>query len=346
MTKIIATINKNPYNEFLTEKIIKAGANVLRFNLSHNDPITNRHYMENARNIAKKHRSCKIMADIPGSKVRIAGYYKKITQKNSNLFVKEGKNYILKSGKYNTKNKNEIVIDSLDLHNLINVGDIAVLGDGETAIKIIKKGNKNFLGKCLKTNFVPFRSGVSTPLTASFSANLSEKNFKILEEMQKFQPDYITQSFVSNRKQILEYKDILKKYNLDKIPLIAKIETQEGVDNIDEILEIVDGVMVARGDLGLTSNFRYLGINQKKIIKSAKKKKKISIVSTQIMESLNTKYVPQRSDILDLTNIVLDGADMIMLCRETARSEEPQKNVEIVKNMIEIIEKYKTCCNY
>lgn len=337
MTKIIATINKNPYDSNLTEKIILAGADVLRFNLAHNDPKINRKYMEDARRLAKKHANCKIMADIPGSKVRIAKYYKKIAQKDSNFTVLEGKNYTLKSGSSNTKNKNEIIIDEPNLDKLMKIRDIAVLGDGESALEIIKKAKNNFVGKCLKSNHVPYMSGITTPLIARSNAKLTDKVYKIIEEMQKFQPDLITQSFVSTKKQISDYKNILRKYNLDKTPLIAKIETQEGVNNIDGILDIADGVMVARGDLGLSSDFRLMGINQKKIVKAARKKNKISIVSTQIIESLNTKYIPQRSDILDLTNIVLDGADMIMLCRETARTDTPEKNVQIVKEIIKIV---------
>lgn len=342
MTKIIATIHKNPYNSHKTEKIIKAGADVLRFNLAHLDPKDNVKFMEDARLQAKKYnRNCKIMADIPGSKIRIAPFHKPLVRKNSFIKITEGGEYTLTSGRFSYNNKT-IVIDHPNLSEIIEVGETVILGDGEAALEVrgkLKRGK--YLTKGIKNSEIAYMGSVSTEKSGKFCAELSAHTDKILHIMAKFQPDYITRSFVSSKKQILEYKKLLKKYNLSKVSLIAKIETQEGVDNIKEILKEVNGVMVARGDLGLIADFRILGINQKKIVEAAKKEKKIVIVSTQIIESIDKNFVPIRSDILDLTNIVLDGADMIMLCRETAHSDTPEKNIRVVKEIIGKVKEYK-----
>lgn len=234
------------------------------------------------------------------------------------------------------------MINYPNLSEIIDVGETVILGDGEVALAIEKKvNNKKYIARGIKNGEIAYMGSVSTKKSGRFSAKLPNNIDKILEHISTFQPDYITQSFVSSKEQILSYKKLLKKHNLSHAFLIAKIETQEGVDNIKEILKEVDGVMVARGDLALISDYRVLGINQKKIINASKENKKPVIVSTQIIESIEKKFVPQRSDILDLTNIVLSDADMIMLCRETAHSEIPEKNIKIIKEIIDKVEDYK-----
>ena len=342
MTKIIATIHKNPYNSKKTEKIIKAGADILRFNLAHLDPADNVKFMIDARMLARKHsKNCKIMADIPGSKIRIAPFYKPVSREKSFFKIQGDKKYFLESGQF-FYNSNAIVINYPNLSEIIDVGETVILGDGEVALAIEKKvNNKKYIARGIKNGEIAYMGSVSTKKSGRFSAKLPNNIDKILEHISTFQPDYITQSFVSSKEQILSYKKLLKKHNLSHAFLIAKIETQEGVDNIKEILKEVDGVMVARGDLALISDYRVLGINQKKIINASKENKKPVIVSTQIIESIEKKFVPQRSDILDLTNIVLSDADMIMLCRETAHSEIPEKNIKIIKEIIDKVEDYK-----
>ncbi len=135
-------------------------------------------------------------------------------------------------------------------------------------------------------------------------------------------------------------KSLLKKYLGTKIlpPIVSKIETPKGVDKIDEIIKETDIVMVARGDLALTAPYEALGVYQKEVIKAAKKAKKQVIVATQILESLLQRHMPTRSEILDLTNIVLDGADGIMFAKETGISETPGYSISVAKKIIDRVE--------
>ena len=121
--------------------------------------------------------------------------------------------------------------------------------------------------------------------------------------------------------------------------IIAKIESQGGVDNIDEILELAQGIMVARGDLALNVPFEELGLHQKRLVRKARAAGKFVIVSTGMLQSLLDNYLPMRSDILDVTNACLDGADAIMLCPETAHSETPERAVQVAKAIIGAVER-------
>jgi len=163
---------------------------------------------------------------------------------------------------------------------------------------------------------------------------------EILAELPKSKPDMVAFSFVKSR-QMLEtlIAKLERQLTPDWRPLvIAKIESQEGVDNIDEILNICHGIMVARGDLALSVPFEKLGLIQKKLVAKARARYKYSIVATDMLGSLLDNYIPARSDILDVTNACLDGASAIMLCPETAHSETPERAIQVARAIIGEVE--------
>jgi pyruvate kinase len=340
MVRIIATINKNPFNPKTTEDILRAGADCLRFNLAHNPAEFNLELMLHAKQICKKVGHGQIIADIPGSKVRLSPYFKPIPRKDAYINVEKGQKYILVSGQNNNAEKSRIAIAYPRLADILAVGQTAVLGDGESALKIIsKKGEDSFVSEALYSARIAYMSAIHTKKTAAINAKLPDNIDEILKSLSVLRPDYLTKSFVSSAGDLVSFKELLKKFDLSDIPVIAKIETSSGVKNIDKILQVADGVMVARGDLALTAEFALLGIYQKQIVKACRKHRKLSIVSTQIMESVLTKYIPQRSELTDLTNAIIDGADAVMLCRETAHTDDPGPNVKLVKKIINKIEK-------
>lgn len=339
--QIIATINKNPYNHKTTEDIIKAGAEYLRFNFAHNGPMYNIGLMEDARKICKAHvNKCKIIADIPGRKVRLAPYYKKIPRDKAYIYFDKGKDYTFISGDYNTQIRDRVIINIKKLSEILKVGQTISLGDGDIAFLVKRKlSEKKFVCTAFRAQKIAYMSSINSAGTAKICAKLPENIDKILSALSTFRPDMICISFAKSKSFVESFKKKLEKFGLSGIPVIAKIETIQGVRNIEEILEIADGAMVARGDLALMTDFALLGIYEKKIIKACKKKKKISIVSTQIIESILTKYIPQRSEIIDLTTACEYGADAIMLCRESAHTDDPGPNVKLVREIIKKIER-------
>lgn len=339
--KIIATVNKNPYNHKTTGDVIRAGADYLRFNFSHNNPSFNIGLMKDARKLVQKFNiKCKLIADIPGRKVRLAPYFKSISRDKAYIYFDKDKDYEFIAGKFNTYDKTKTVINIDDLSKILRVKEIITLGDGDIGFLVKRKvsGNK-YICRALRTERVAYMSSINSSRTVKICAQIPENIDEIFSAIKIFRPDMITQSFARSKKQVLKFKQKMKEFGIDDIPLIAKIESADGVKNIDEILEVTDGAMVARGDLALMTDFALIGIYEKKIIKACRHKKKFSIVSTQIIESILTKYVPQRSEIIDLTTAIEYGADAIMLCRESAHTDDPRPNVALVKDIIKRIEK-------
>jgi pyruvate kinase len=336
---IVATISKNSYSAEKIEEILKAGATVLRYNFSHGTPEEMVEKVTIAQNVIKKlnfQKKVKILADLPGDKMRLGNFA------GGQFPVEKGQKVIFKVAKESQNPKEFIPVDVENICKLIKPTQIITLADGEIAFQIKKIVNATtFTAEALNTRHIPALKAINISRGIDTLNHITEKTLAHIERaLPILKPEWIAFSFVNSKEYLKKARTLLSKNGINwDHKLVSKIESPLALKNIDAIAKECDILLVARGDLGLTIPIEEMGIAQKRIVKAAQKAGKQSIVSTQILDSLLTQFVPSRAEILDLTNIVLDGTDGIMLAKETGISLTPGYSVEVAKNIIETVEK-------
>ena len=222
----------------------------------------------------------------------------------------------------------------------IKVGTVIFIDDGRLHLKCVGYSGKKLKLKVVSGGVLKERKGINIP-TMKLQSNImtaqdkSDLEFAIINKAEK-----IAQSFVRNKKDVQRVEDIIRA-RLPECKLIAKIESGEGVKNIDSIMEACDGVMVARGDLGVTLPLHKIPIIQKYIIRHCNRKKKLSITATQMLESMISEGRPTRAEVSDVANAILDGTDYVMLSGETSVGKYPSRSVKTMSQIIEYTEKYE-----
>ncbi|MCF7924229.1 MAG: pyruvate kinase [Candidatus Izimaplasma sp.] len=331
-TKIICTIGPAIDSPEMIEKIIDAGMNVGRLNFSHGNHDEHFKRIEMIRSIAKKkNRYIGIMADTQGPEIR-TGMFKD----NFASFTKGDKVKIVKEEILGTKDA--FHISANELYEDISVGDSLLIDDGKMRLIVIDKAEDSFMCKVNNSGIIKSRKGVNIPNAKLTMPFISDKDDSDIRYAARAKVDMIALSFVRRKEDILEVKKIMKEENAEDIELIAKIENQEGVDNLDEILEVTDGIMVARGDLGVEVSTQLVPIYQKKIITKANELGKPVITATHMLESMMVSPRPTRAEASDVANAILDGSDAIMLSGETAAGDYPIESVLTMDTIAKAIE--------
>lgn len=327
-TKIIATLGPSTSSEDKIIKLIKEGVDVFRLNLSHGT----HNYHKNLINIIRKiDKSIPIMFDLSGPKLRIGKF------KEGKIFLKKGDIFTL-----TTKNifgdKNYVSISYVDLPKKINPKDTILLDDGRIKLEVLSISDDSITTKVLIGGELSDNKGVNIIGKNLSIPSLTEKDKLDIDFGVNEKIDLIALSFVKSKDDILELKEILKKKN-HQIPVIAKIEKNEAIKNLNEIIDVSDGVMVARGDLGIETPLEEVSIFQKKIIKTCLLKGKLSILATQILDSMVERPFPTRAEVSDITNAIFDGADALMLSSETASGKYPDLVIKVMSRISERVEK-------
>lgn len=345
---IIATISKNSYGADKIEEIIRAGADVLRYNFSHGNPEEMREKIAVAREVIERlglNGKVRILADLPGGKIRLgmieaAAVVGKPQDAWHLLQVNAGEEYVFKSGSTSKTQHEFIPVDYPDIGTLAHVGGVAVIADGEIAFEILEiTGKDSFRARALNSFHIPVLKGINFGSAIDEVDHITDTTIGHIRELIQIAPEMIAFSFVNSAEYLKKARRLLSEHGIDlnTVTIISKIESPRGLENIDEIVDESDMVMVARGDLGLTTPIEELGLAQKKIIAAARCGGKPSIVATMILNSVVTNFVPSRAEVLDLTNIVLDGADGIMLAKETGLSLTPGFSVSIARRIIDAV---------
>jgi len=331
-TKIVCTVGPAIDSREMIEKMINAGMNVARLNFSHADHVEHGNRITMIRDIAKKmNRYIGIMADTKGPEMRCGLFEvgKATFKKGDTVYVE--KNEVL-------GNNERFHISTPELFDDIDVGDFILIDDGKMRLDVLEVNSDNL--KCLVKNsgVIKSRKGVNVPNVKLSMPFISEKDREDLIFVANRGVDMIAASFVRRKEDVIAIRDILKSAGKEKIEIIAKIENQEGYDNIEEILEVADGIMVARGDLGVEVSTELVPIYQKKIIKKANEKGKPVITATHMFESMMTNPRPTRAEASDVANAILDGSDAIMLSGESAAGEYPVEAVATMNRIASAIE--------
>lgn len=329
-TKILATVGPASDSIEVLEGLIKAGVNVFRLNFSHGTHEYHSKVLSHIRE-AEKNISAYIgiLQDICGPKIRVGKLESDFELNEGDILLFEKKECI---GKKIDNGKYKISINRPEILDKLKAGEYIYLYDGNIKAKVIKTGDK--VEALVENNGkLSSNKGVNFPNTVLNLDIITEKDEKDLEWGAKNGVDFVAVSFVQNAKDVLKVKELLKKYG-SRAQVIAKIEKFDAVENIDEIIEVSDGVMVARGDLGIEVPYYKVPSIQKRIIRKANAASKPVITATQMLLSMAEKEMATRAEISDVANAVLDGTDAVMLSEESAIGKYPVNVVEVMSNTI------------
>ena len=327
-TKILATVGptSNDYNTLLG--LVKAGVDAFRLNFSHGTHEDHRQVFDYIQYINKKYNTnIATLADLQGPKLRVG------LMENDKIKLNKG-DILVFSNEECIGNKDKIYMSYTDFAKDVQVGEKVLVDDGKVELLVKETNGIDLVHlEVLYGEYLSSRKGVNLPDTKVSLPSLTEKDLIDLDFILTLPFNWIALSFVRQPRDITDLRErILKKNHEARI--IAKIEKPDAIRNIDEIIDATDGVMVARGDLGIEVPMERLPMLQKMIIDKCIKKARPVIVATQMMDSMIKNPSPTRAEIIDVANAVLDGADTVMLSAETAAGDHPIKVVEAMNRII------------
>ncbi len=329
-TKILATVGPASDSIEILEGLIRAGVNVFRLNFSHGTHQYHTKILKNIR-IAEKNinKRVGVLQDICGPKIRVG-----MLEYDFNLKPKDQITFLRQKvvGKQTDENRYELSINQPDILDMLEIGEYIYLYDGNIKAKVIEIG-ENIITEVENDGKLSSNKGVNFPNTVINIDIITPKDEKDLKWGAKNGVDFVAVSFVQSAKDILHVRELLKDFGSNS-QIIAKIEKFDAVENIDEILEVSDGVMVARGDLGIEVPYFKVPSIQKRIITKANAASKPVITATQMLLSMAQNEMATRAEISDVANAVLDGTDAVMLSEESAVGKNPVNVVQVMSNTI------------
>jgi len=333
--KVVCTIGPASSSKSVINRMLEAGMDIARLNFSHGTHGEHRRVLKNIREAAQKHNSpVAVLQDLKGLKIRVGSLKNRavILMKNSTLAL------TTKNIKGDDK---QIPVLYPRLYQDVVKGDKILMDDGLLELKVTGKKNNRLITRVIEGGLLREKKGVNLPGTAISGAVFTEKDRKDLEFGLKSGIDYVAMSFVRSKDDILKVKNWLKKRKAD-IPVIAKIERPQALENIDGIIEVSDGIMIARGDLGVEVPPEKVPLIQKDIIEKCNRQMKPVITATQMLESMTEHMSPTRAEAADVANAVLDGTDALMLSAETSIGKYPVKALKMMNRIILFTEANKT----
>ena len=323
-TKIIATVGPSVLTKEKIEELLKAGANVLRINFSHGSHEEHSQVIRWAR---ESEYSCAILQDIQGPKIRTC--------------MSEDDIYLEQDSKIDIHftngicSKKSIFIDNINLINDIKSGERLLIDDGNIVIRVNDLSKKKISGHIEVGGELRGNQGVALPDTSMSQQPLTDKDIEDIKFGNENDIDILAVSFVRDSKDIEEVRRIVNK----STKVIAKIELKIALENLEEILEVSDGAMVARGDLGVQLPLEKIPLIQKQILTKTNAKGKISITATEMLQSMKTSHRPTRAEVTDVTNAIMEGSDAVMLSAETSIGDHPTLVVEYMAKICEEADK-------
>lgn len=338
-TKIICTIGPKSENKEIMSQLIDAGMNVVRLNFSHGDYEEHGARIKTIRELNKeKGTHVAVMLDTKGPEIRTHTFESGdgVTTIKVGSQVKVYMNEIV-------GNEERFSVTYPGLVDDVFIDGTILVDDGYLELKIIDKGEDDLgrfiLTEALNTHNIKNRRGINVPGAKLNMPFVSEKDRNDLIFAAEVGVDFIAASFVRRASDVQEIRDILDAHGGEHIQIIAKIENKEGVDNAEEILEIADGIMVARGDLGVEIPGVEVPIIQKRLIRLCNEAGKVVITATQMLESMQKNPRPTRAEVSDVANAVLDGTDAVMLSGESAAGLYPVRATKTQSDIVRRVEK-------
>ncbi len=333
-TKIVATIGPASEEEKVLERLIKHGVNVVRLNFSHGSFEEHGKRVIRARKIsARLNVPVAVLQDLSGPKIRIGDF------KEERVMLRAGEEFILTTDEC-LGDEHRVFVSYAKLPEEVKAGSIIFLDDGKRKLEVKKVSGHNIYCQIIIGGETKGRRGVNVPGAYLSLSSLTEKDKKDLEFGIEQQVDFVALSFVRRPEDVLELRELLKQRGALDIKIISKIETEEAIHNLDSILAISDGVMVARGDLAIEIPAEQVPFAQKTIIKKCNRLGLPVITATQMLESMIKSPTPTRAEVNDVANAIFDGTDAVMLSEETTLGEYPVEAVEVMARIAIQTEKH------
>ena len=325
-TKIVATLGPASSSQEILERMVQAGIDVVRMNFSHGTADDHRARAEGIRAAAAKYgRTVGILGDLQGPKIRVGKF------ENGKILLVPGEKFIL-DAQCTMGNQERVGLDYKDLPKDVVNGDILLLDDGRLKLEVINVRGHEINTRVLVGGDLSNNKGINRQGGGLTAPALTGKDMDDIKTAADIGVDFVAVSFPKSAADMYMARQLLRAAGSTAV-LIAKIERVEAITNLAEILDASDGIMVARGDLAVEVGDATVPALQKKMIRMARDKNKLTITATQMMESMITSPVPTRAEVSDVANAVLDGTDAVMLSAETASGEYP---VEVVESMARI----------
>ncbi|MBF0216666.1 MAG: pyruvate kinase [Candidatus Omnitrophica bacterium] len=334
-TRIVATLGPASADYSVIRKMTLAGMDVARLNFSHGKEIEHENKIRIIRKINDKYRRhIRILGDLEGFRIRI-GYLKepgfRVLRRSERVtfFFGEDKG-----------SRCEIPFDYDGDFRTIAAGKMIYADDGNIVFKVLKSSAKKVIAETVVGGTLKERKGINIPEAKFPGSGVTEKDAKDIEFSLRHGVDHIAQSFVRSKKDILRVRELFGGRGPGK-GLVAKIETREAIRDIDGIIEVSDGIMIARGDMGVAVPISMVPVIQKEIIRKCNYRKRYVITATQMLESMTEHSRPTRAEVTDVANAILDGTDMVMLSGETAVGKYPVEAIRTMNDIIGVAEGYK-----
>ncbi|HHV71524.1 MAG TPA: pyruvate kinase [Clostridia bacterium] len=328
-TKIICTIGPASESQEVLVEMINAGMDVARLNFSHG---THAEHLKRVDRIRKASelagKQVAIILDTKGPEIRIGSF------KNSPITLKNGSTFILTTEEIEGTQE-KVSVSYKKLPQQVRPGDSILINDGLIELKVEKVENQEIICLVVVGGELSDKKGVNLPGITVDLPILTEKDYQDLQFAVEHKLDFIAASFIRTASDVLAIRKVLEDAGGENIQIIAKIESKQGVDNIDQILEVADGIMVARGDLGVEIPSEEVPLVQKDIIKRCNVLGKPVIIATQMLESMTNNPRPTRAEVTDIANAIMDGTDAIMLSGETAAGKYPLQAVKVMAKIAE-----------
>ena len=322
-TKIVATLGPATSDDGMIEKLIEAGMDVARLNFSHGNHEEHRHNIESVREVSNRlDRAVACLQDLSGPKIRTG----KIAQPGG-VHLEAGAKFVLTINDV-PGDAERVSTTYKQLFRDVAKGDRIVLDDGRIALSVEKVTDENVITEVVNGGTLKSNKGINLPGVFISTPSLTDKDRNDVLAGIELDIDFIAMSFVQRKEDIEDLRKHLKDNGREDLHIIAKIERPKAVENLSEILAVADGVMVARGDLGVELPPETVPTIQKEIIREANQRGRPVITATQMLESMVHEPVPTRAEASDIANAILDGTDALMLSAETASGSYPVESVE------------------
>ena len=332
-TKIVATLGPATITKEVIKQMIEAGMNVFRINFSHADYDDVKERIQIIRSLNKEyHYNTAILADLQGPKLRV-GVMKE------DVIVSKGDEITFVTGEPFEGDLERVYMNYKEFPRDVNPGERILLDDGKLIFEVLSTNKKTEVkAKVLQGGPLKSKKGVNLPntnisLPALTKKDIADAIFAIEQEV-----DWMALSFVRHSEDLMDLQKLITEHSKYKIPIVAKIEKPEAVENIDKIVAHCDGLMVARGDLGVEIPAQEVPLVQKQLVLRAKKARIPVIIATQMMETMISSLTPTRAEVNDVANSVMDGADAVMLSGETSVGAYPVQVIEKMTSIINSVE--------
>ncbi len=331
-TKIVCTIGPATKEVETLKKLILEGMNVARINFSHGSYESQKVYIENVKKAREElNMPVALLLDTQGPEIRTGVLEQMpVELKADDVFTLVNDDII--------GNKERVSVTYKELYKDINVGTQILIDDGKIELEVIEIKDKDVVCKVTNGGFLGNRKSINLPGTHVNLPSLKEKDVQDLKDGCMADFDFIAASFVRNAQDVKLIRKVLDENGGKDIKIISKIENQEGIDNLDEIIEISDGIMVARGDLGVEIPYYEVPIMQKKFIQKCNNAGKMVITATQMLDSMTENPNPTRAEVSDVANAIFDVTGAIMLSGESAMGKYPVKCVETMNRIATAVE--------